>query len=481
MRSCPTCFLDCSKSSHHCRVCKLPSHAIEECNFLKNPVEEYGSEVLCENCFKTQNSLLPKNLEPITSNTRLTDFFNYESSPKVSKTSSNPEPFTLITPKLTNKTPEITSFLTAETPEVKCSRKILTCFDKIRCEKTRSIDLSDHFKSILYCQKLSSDLLLENLDSKNVHLIKNELNLYFERVESLASSKLPLENSAKLFNEKFSSEFKDLSDRLSSITSARIVSSHLNQTSPSVDSNCPRKYQNVSITDIEATFDIGEHVESITSFERRKDLCRIQHLSHIGKTKPVSYKKAKGGKVDARSISEAQMNLCKSWLVLSPSKKGYYCLQCALIFNGRNNDREKFKNVKFGLLVEKPLVNFNQVTGKKGILDIHSGTQYHKYAVSCYNSLRLGLTLEDVSSKFDPVQPSKNSNARQALKKIIEVVYTCCTNNLALRGHRDSGKVEGFGTTLRHSANGNFKGILSLLSDPGHPLEKFLKVAPDSA
>ena len=66
MRSCPTCFLDCSKSSHHCRVCKLPSHAIEECNFLKNPVEEYGSEVLCENCFKTQNSLLPKNLEPIT-------------------------------------------------------------------------------------------------------------------------------------------------------------------------------------------------------------------------------------------------------------------------------------------------------------------------------------------------------------------------------------------------------------------------------
>ena len=88
-----------------------------------------------------------------------------------------------------------------------------------------------------------------------------------------------------------------LAIKLSSITSARIVSSHLNQTSPSVDSNCPWKYQNVSITDIEAIFDIREHIESISSYERRKDLCWIQHLSYIGKTKPVSCKKAKGVKL----------------------------------------------------------------------------------------------------------------------------------------------------------------------------------------
>ena len=121
-----------------------------------------------------KNSISSKTLEPSlklrqnsTSNT-FNQFFHYELNLKVFKSSSNPEPFTVISSSI----------------------KILICFDKIRWEKARSIDLSEHVKSILYCQKLSSGLLLENFKSKNVDPIKNELNLYFERVKKLPLSKL---------------------------------------------------------------------------------------------------------------------------------------------------------------------------------------------------------------------------------------------------------------------------------------------------
>ena len=82
-----------------------------------------------------KNSISSKTLEPSlklrqnsTSNT-FNQFFHYELNLKVFKSSSNPEPFTVISSSI----------------------KILICFDKIRWEKARSIDLSEHVKSILYC------------------------------------------------------------------------------------------------------------------------------------------------------------------------------------------------------------------------------------------------------------------------------------------------------------------------------------------
>ena len=62
----------------------------------------------------------------------------------------------------------------------------------------------------------------------------------------------------------------------------------------------------------------------------------MTHQSHIGIPKPFT-EETKNGKIIRRQISDKVM-IERPWLVLSSFKKGYYCLLCALNFNGRNND-----------------------------------------------------------------------------------------------------------------------------------------------
>ena len=61
---CPLCQLSVEESNHYCFNCNEKSHAI--CDFLKNPIEEFGSPTLCKTCFDLDESLANFNL---TSNT----------------------------------------------------------------------------------------------------------------------------------------------------------------------------------------------------------------------------------------------------------------------------------------------------------------------------------------------------------------------------------------------------------------------------
>ena len=70
----------------------------------------------------------------------------------------------------------------------------------------------------------------------------------------------------------------------------------------------------------------------------------MTHQSYIGVPKPFT-EETKNGKAIRRQISDKVM-IERPCLVLSSFKKGYYCLPCALIFNGRNNDPKKFPKAK---------------------------------------------------------------------------------------------------------------------------------------
>ena len=123
--------------------------------------------------------------------------------------------------------------------------------------------------------------------------------------------------------------------------------------------------------------------------------------------------------------------------MLSTAVKGYFCLPCALVYNGQSNDRAKYPSGKYDTLVEKPLTYLKGVTGKRGILDTHPETQYHKGAVASFNAVRTGQTIVEAADRMPKVSPN-----RESLKKIVQTLYVCCTQNLVIRGHDDQGKVK---------------------------------------
>ena len=135
--------------------------------------------------------------------------------------------------------------------------------------------------------------------------------------------------------------------------------------------------------------------------------------------------------------------------------------------------------MSFGSLVKSPLTNFKSLTGSKGVLAIHKQRNYHKDAVAAYNNLRVNNTIENVIKSIPKSKEVKLN--REALKTIIKTIYVFCSQNIALRGHRDAGRVEKLGDELINTEKGNFKAVLGLLRSCSKNFDQFMNESNDNA
>eukprot|EP00795_Rhopilema_esculentum_P014982 gene14981-biopygen873 len=117
-----------------------------------------------------------------------------------------------------------------------------------------------------------------------------------------------------------------------------------------------------------------------------------------------------------------------------------------------------------GKLVNKPLVNFSDLTGKNGALTSHQETSFHKTCAIKYTEFLSRATPgseKDVRSIMNIERQKEIERNRTALVPIIDTLLTCARQNIALRGHRDDGPVDSTGMEPKHN-DGNFRALLRL-------------------
>ena len=128
-----------------------------------------------------------------------------------------------------------------------------------------------------------------------------------------------------------------------------------------------------------------------------------------------------------------------NWLIYSRQENGGYCLPCVLF--ARSIDTRKGK----GVFVNVAFTNFKKVYEAR---DYHADREYHKAAVAACDAFvewmsgrRESVAVQLRHGLRDTIQ--KN---RQMLHSIVETIILCDRQNIALRGHRDSGTAR-FGTS----------------------------------
>lgn len=151
----------------------------------------------------------------------------------------------------------------------------------------------------------------------------------------------------------------------------------------------------------------------------------------------------KKGKKEKRNAKESDLKKFEKWLVLSDVHKGYYCKFCPFFVTGKVGGYQK--NVPLQSLVRNPVTRFDKLFGKKdGVLDRHDSNQYHKEAMdAAADFLRTQneehLSVQNQVNKQNLIQSMEN---RKKLRKIVETIIFLGKQNIAFRGHRDSGKLE---------------------------------------
>ncbi len=121
-----------------------------------------------------------------------------------------------------------------------------------------------------------------------------------------------------------------------------------------------------------------------------------------------------------------------SWLAYSQVENGGFCLPCVLF--ARTTDTRKGK----GVFVETAFTNFKKIYE---MCDLHAAREYHKDAIVVCDAFidRMSGKRESVSIQLREGARQSIQSKRKKLRSIIETIVLCGRQNIALRGHRDSG------------------------------------------
>lgn len=141
-----------------------------------------------------------------------------------------------------------------------------------------------------------------------------------------------------------------------------------------------------------------------------------------------------------------------SWLSYSKNRDGAFCLCCCL-FGSKEVGKGGHATVKS--LVIKP---FNRWKDAKEQFRYHQSLQYHKNAVissqhfiDVYNK-----KIIDISLQLDKAKNLEIEKNRKILSSIIDTIILTGRQDIALRGHRDSGSI----LLNTHENDGNFRSLL---------------------
>lgn len=160
------------------------------------------------------------------------------------------------------------------------------------------------------------------------------------------------------------------------------------------------------------------------------------------------------------------------WLAISRVQdlSGAWCAFCTLFKTsdeggGRAGISGCSGYQKMGALVNRPLRNFSDLTGREGCLEAHEKTHFHQAcAIRAANFLRCTQPESDrcdVRTIVSEANKAVIEQNRSALRSIIDTVQVCAIQNIALRGHRDDGPVDPSGKTPIEN-DGNFRALLRL-------------------
>ena len=158
----------------------------------------------------------------------------------------------------------------------------------------------------------------------------------------------------------------------------------------------------------------------------------------------------------------------------SQQQNGGYCLPCVLF--ARSTDARKGK----GMFVETAFTNFRKAYD---ICNAHADRQYHKDAVVACDAFieRMSGRRESVAVELSRGLKETIQKKRKRLHSIVETIILCGRQNIALRGHRDSGTdLEGLESGRRN--HGNFWALLHFRISAGdNILRDHLQSAPRNA
>ncbi|XP_029341950.1 zinc finger MYM-type protein 1-like [Acyrthosiphon pisum] len=142
---------------------------------------------------------------------------------------------------------------------------------------------------------------------------------------------------------------------------------------------------------------------------------------------------------------------------MSDVAHGLFCKYC-FIFASYNNCLQN--------LVIKPLQKFSKLTGKDGVLSVHNNNKYHLNAVRAGKDFlkTYSCPKKQVINQISTQRLEQVKENRERLRPIIETLIFCGQQNIAIRGHRDDGKLIDIDNSESSptSNEGNFRELLRL-------------------
>lgn len=156
------------------------------------------------------------------------------------------------------------------------------------------------------------------------------------------------------------------------------------------------------------------------------------------------------------------------WLVYSEKEEGAFCRFCFLF----SKHGAGVNSQELGALVKHKFTNWVKA---QEVFKHHAETQYHNACITDYKNLE--KTLEnrslEVINQVDNARSEAIVRNRHNLKPVIETIILCGRQELALRGHRDSGSI-GTSSVCTEKNEGNFRALLRYRSQGDLELKEML-------
>ncbi|KAL4152769.1 hypothetical protein QTP88_000602 [Uroleucon formosanum] len=158
-----------------------------------------------------------------------------------------------------------------------------------------------------------------------------------------------------------------------------------------------------------------------------------------------------------------------TWLAYSIKFDGAFCKFCVAFANNEAGTNSQ----PLGALVKKPFRNWKHATES---FRNHSSLQYHLKCLSDtdnYLNIKKNPSLS-IENQLDSSHAKQVMENRKNIIPIIEAILLCGQQNLSIRGHRDSGKIEVENSEPREN-DGNIRNILKYRALGDANLKKFLE------
>ena len=215
----------------------------------------------------------------------------------------------------------------------------------------------------------------------------------------------------------------------------------IKETDQGVESTVDHKYKN----------DLGDYDLKNLIRDEQFFLANNHFKPPEGYSFPYTEKKSRG-RIEKLYASNRHLDKFK-WLVFSDKAQGYFCLPCALFLN-KSSVNNSVGGIQVGKLVSEPLTKFDKILDK---LSNHDQCKYHTEQVLILaNFIKTYKNpSKNIVNIMEIEKQKKVAENREALGLIIETIIFCGIQNIALRGHRDSGELIESGEN-----SGNFRALL---------------------